>query len=276
MTRQHYVKGLGYFMDYLHLSHDAYDKLLEKDPKHIQMDICDFVTYLRKRGNASASVSVYVAAVNKFYAMNDIILNCKKIRIFMGEHEKTVEDRPYTHSEIQTLIQHASPRNKAMILLMSSAGLRIGAISTLKIKDLEPIDKYNIYKISVYSRSRKSRYFSFCTPECRKSIENYIEYRRRWEERITEESPLFRTEFNNGIKYISTDRGKQIIINILRDTGLRKPPIEGKTQRSHIMGNHGFRKFFETNAFKAGMDHMYLRRLMGQKSGLEDSYLKLS
>ena len=39
---------------------------------------------------------------------------------------------------------------------------------------------------------------------------------------------------------------------------------------------HGFRKFFETNAFKAGMDHMYLRRLMGQKSGLEDAYLKLS
>ena len=42
------------------------------------------------------------------------------------------------------------------------------------------------------------------------------------------------------------------------------------------MANHGFRKFFETNAFKAGMDNIYLRRLMGQKSGLEDSYLKLS
>ena len=42
------------------------------------------------------------------------------------------------------------------------------------------------------------------------------------------------------------------------------------------MANHGFRKFFETNAFKAGMDHMYLRRLLGQKSGLEDAYLKLS
>jgi hypothetical protein len=46
----------------------------------------------------------------------------------MGENEKTVEDRPYTHSEIQILIQHASPRNKAMILLMSSAGLRIGVM----------------------------------------------------------------------------------------------------------------------------------------------------
>ncbi len=39
---------------------------------------------------------------------------------------------------------------------------------------------------------------------------------------------------------------------------------------------HGMRKFFETNAFKVGMDHIYIRRLLGQKSGLEDSYLKLS
>jgi hypothetical protein len=39
---------------------------------------------------------------------------------------------------------------------------------------------------------------------------------------------------------------------------------------------HGFRKFFETNAFKAGMNNMYIRRLLGQKSGLEDSYLKIS
>ncbi len=67
-----------------------------------------------------------------------------------------------------------------------------------------------------------------------------------------------------------------IITKILQDTGIRKIATEGKTQRSHIMGNHGFRKFFETNAFKAGMDNMYLRRLMGQKSGLEDAYLKLS
>ena len=64
--------------------------------------------------------------------------------------------------------------------------------------------------------------------------------------------------------------------DLLVRSGLRKLCTEGKIRRSHIMANHGFRKFFETNAFKAGMDHMYLRRLMGQKSGLEDAYLKLS
>jgi hypothetical protein len=79
---------------------------------------------------------------------------------------------------------------------MSSSGCRVGAVPLLRIKDLEPIDKHGIYKITYYPKSRKYRYFSFCTPECRKEIDQYIEWRKRWGERITEESPLFRREFN--------------------------------------------------------------------------------
>jgi hypothetical protein len=61
-------------------------------------------------------------------------------------------------------------------------------------------------------------------------------------------------------------------------TGIRPLAIEGQIKHHNIMQLHGLRKFFETNAFRAGMEHMYIRRLMGQKSGLEDSYsyLKLS
>jgi hypothetical protein len=54
--------------------------------------------------------------------MNDITLNWKKIKSFTGEHEKVAEDCPYTHAEIQMIITRASLRNKAIILLMSSAG----------------------------------------------------------------------------------------------------------------------------------------------------------
>jgi integrase len=212
--------------------------------------------------------------------MNDVTLNWKKINSYQGERVKVAEDRPYTHSEIQTLVGHATLRNRAIILLMSSAGLRLGAIPLLRIKDLEPLDKYQIYKINVYAKSIKSRYFTFCTPECRREIDSYLDYRRRWTERITDESPLFRLDYN----IHKTTIAKPITVNGIRDSiasllirsGLRRLHTEGKVKRSHIMANHGFRKFFETNAFKAGMDHMYLRRLMGQKSGLEDSYLKLS
>ena len=230
---------------------------------------------------APATVSAYVAAIRKFYSMNDIQLNWDKIHSFEGEKEKQAEDRPYTHSEIQTLIQKTSPRNRAIIFLMASSGLRVGAVPLLRIMDLEPIDNYSIYKINVYTKSKKSRYFTFCSAECRKEIDSYLEWRKRWGERLQDDSPVFRKEYNTEgkiqVRPITDKAIKNFMDVLLKDTGLRKVPLENqKYQRSHIMMCHGFRKFFETNAFKAGMDHMYLRRLMGQKSGLEDAYLKLS
>jgi integrase len=268
-------------MDYLHLPPEAYDRLLDQDPKVTQMNICDYVSFLRKQNRAPATVSAYVAAVRKFYSMNDIQLNWDKIHSFEGEKEKQAEDRPYTHSEIQTLIQKTFPRNRAIILLMASSGLRVGAVPLLRIRDLEPIDNYSIYKINVYTKSKKSKYFTFCSAECRKEIDAYLEWRKRWGERLQDDSPVFRKEYNTEgkiqVRPITDKAIKNFMDVLLKDTGLRKVPLENQPyQRSHIMMCHGFRKFFETNSFKAGMDHMYLRRLMGQKSGLEDAYLKLS
>ena len=86
-TRDLYVKALGYFMKYLRLGPNDYDKLLNKDVKMIQMDICDFITAF-KNNHSSAAVCTYVAAINKFYSMNDVILNWKKINSFQGNVSK--------------------------------------------------------------------------------------------------------------------------------------------------------------------------------------------
>ena len=295
-TRKIYLAALQYFMDYLKIERDRYDKLLEKDPKLIQMDISDYITYLKDSTTlSSGSISTYISAVRKFYTMNDITtLNWEKIHSFEPDREKSVEDRPYTHAEIKRLIENTSPRNRAIILLMSSSAPRVGALSGIRIKDLESIDKYDIYKITYYPQSKKFRYFSFCTPECRRAIDDYLDYRRRWGERIAENTPLFRTDFNARnaersatSKTLSTLRMRSIIGEIARDCGMRQVsteliPIDSsvnnrkKVKRLDIMSNHGLRKFFEKQAYTAGMDHMRIRRLMGQKSGLEDSYLKLN
>jgi integrase len=272
-------------MKYLRVETEDYDLLVKKDPAHIQMDLCQWISFLRQKGKSSSTISTWVAAINKFYTMNDITtLNWKKIKSYQGEREKVTEDRPYTHSEIKLLVENTTLRNKAVILLMSSSGCRVGAVPLLRIKDLEPVDKHDIYKITYYPKSRKFRYFSFCTPECRKEIDQYIEWRKRWGEHITEESQLFRREFNPNAKNNVTNITDNAICfftnKLLRKVGIRPPTLENldqkRNRRHNIMQCHGFRKFFETNTFKAGMDNMYLRRLMGQKSGLEDAYLKLT
>jgi integrase len=267
-TLRLYQMVIRYFMDYLKLGREEYDRLLEKDPKLITIDICHFITWLSTT-HSPATIAAYVAAIQKFYTMNDISLNWKKIKSFIPEHEKVAEDRPYTHSEIKQLYDIATLRNKSLLLLMCSSGVRVGSIPIMRIKDLEPIDKYNIYKINVYPRSKKSSYFTFCTPECRHAIESYLEYRRRFGERITDESPVFRTDYNahgrivRSVKECSRIAVMRSMYRMLKDIGMRRIGLENqKYKRSIIMQCHGLRKFFETNAFKVGMDHIYIRRLL--------------
>jgi hypothetical protein len=63
--------------------------------------------------------------------MNDITLNTRRINAFMPEFHNVVEDQPYIREQIKILLDKADQRNRAIILLLTSAGLRVGAISDL-------------------------------------------------------------------------------------------------------------------------------------------------
>jgi integrase len=167
-TRADYLRSLGYYMSFLKVKlqeerNDSYEKLLQQDPKIIASDIIDFIIHLKDQKKVSpATVNSYVAAIRHFYDMNEVDLKWKKINSFKGEFYNVVEDRPYSREEIKLMVDHADIRNSSIILLMASSGMRVGAIPELKVKDLLPIDKYGIYQITVYKKSR-SKYISFCT-----------------------------------------------------------------------------------------------------------------
>lgn len=131
-TCYQYHKAIEYFMSYLRVPQQEYSKLLEPDPRIIQANIIDYISFLRK-SKSSASIMMYLSAIRKFYMLNDISLNWERIHSYEGEH---AEDRPYTHSEVQQMISHTSIRNKAIILMLWSSGVRVGAIPFMRIRDL--------------------------------------------------------------------------------------------------------------------------------------------
>jgi hypothetical protein len=51
--------------------------------------------------------------------------------------------------------------------------MRIGAINILKIKHLQNIEQYNLYKITVYENEEEDEYTTFCTPECKMAIDSF-------------------------------------------------------------------------------------------------------
>src|SRR5689334_787382 len=118
---------------------------------------------------------------------------------------------------------------------MSSAGLRRGALSYLRIRDLQRIDNYQLYKINVYKKERE-QYTTFCTPECAKYIDQYLDWRKRIGEQLKPNSPLFRIEFDTATEYnrpkaVSTHVVAFVVHRLLYKTGIRLQPKDRKSTR---------------------------------------------
>jgi hypothetical protein len=84
---------------------------------------------------------------------------------------------------------------------MASAGLRLGALPSLRVGDLIPVPKHDIYQIRVYANSKSNKHRTFCTPECRKAIDNYLDYRKSCGENITSRSPCLDVNLTNMIYF---------------------------------------------------------------------------
>ncbi|HEY7079534.1 MAG TPA: site-specific integrase [Nitrososphaeraceae archaeon] len=277
VTRREYKNKFAYFMRWCNVAN--HDNMLLFSINDLESRIRDYIIHLRHdKRLAPSTVSGYIASIVHFYEMNGFTLHWKRLKKFKAKHYSVVEDKPYTVDQIKLLVEAANLRNKCIILTMCSAGLRRGALQYLRISDLEKIDKYNLYKISVYKKEQE-QYTTFCTPECTKYIDQYLDWRQRLGEQLKPNSPVFRIEFDtvtevNRPKPVSVYLVAFMIERLLDRTGIRTPVTGDNLQRTELMQTHGFRKFFKTTSINAGVHPLYSEYLMGHRSGLTKSYFK--
>jgi integrase len=257
---------------------DNPDRLLfNGDIKAIQSTVSQYLIHLyTTKGFASSTVLFHATTLKFFYTMNDVTsLNWKKIAKVLPKARKAVEDRPYTIHEISRLLEKVDQRGKVIILLMASSGIREGAIHLLKIAHLERVQ--DIYKITVY-KNEPEEYFTFCSTECVKAIDDYFTYRERYGEIIKPYSPLIREQFNKNNeeqaanpRFVSRGNIENIIYRSINDAGIRekKNIVKGQRRVLHeVMQSHGLRKFFNTQMVTEGkMSPLYAEFLMGHKTG---------
>ncbi len=146
---------------------------------------------------------------------------------YITADEEYKQRRGYTHEEIKQLLDACSEdRIRVAILLMCSAGLRVGAIvytskeeysSTLEFGDLEERPEYGgRYKVWVYNRSKTERYWTICSCECTTMIKKYRDYRRDSGEIIKENSPLIQEQFDTDDKWAVTHPRKISLVDLNR------------------------------------------------------------
>ena len=247
---------------------------------------------LKKEGKSYSAIHNYVSATLTFFKINDVVLNTDKIARFMPENRKSNKDRSYTHQEIGRLLEVADERMRAVILLSCSSGCRIGAIPSLRISNLEKISLdpiTSIYKITVYENDREE-HFTYCTPECLKAIDQYLEMRKRYGEKISANSFVIRENFDlrdpvaiskcqkthahtlsNKIAELAVRCGIRGKIYLEQD---KKEAHVGSSYRKEVPSAHGFRKFFTTQLVNVKVNAEIREMLLGHTIGLATAYYK--
>jgi len=261
-------------------------------------------------GLSSSSTKLFLAALVHFFSINDVMINRKKISKFLGDSENKYEYRSYTIDEISKILSVQDERGKAAVLLLASTGMRVGGLSELRLKHLKRwnldshsgnINNYQyIYQIKVYASSNRSKYITFCTPECAKAIDEYLEMRQRYGEHTLKqdpqtgnwlpgETPLIIKQFDkNSFSYHKilpvepntiTDR---IVVPKLLQLGIRrKIMVTGSKTKSdsakikhEVHPCHSFRIFAISQMQRARLDKTIREMLVGHSTGLDAVYYK--
>ena len=219
------------------------------------------------------TVNNFIAPIMYFLVNNDIELNKRKVRRYFPSDESVKEDRPYSIKEIQQILSVCDLRSKALILLMVSSGIRVGATYSMQIGDLVEIrfESHRLYKVAVYARTR-DRYHTFCTPECYEAVQEYLDFRKRCGEDLKDKSPLFRKHFNkndpftiNVPHFLSEAAVVRLIDEALKKAGVKTPDA---------MRSHAFRKGFKSICEQSGMKSINIEVLMGHNIGVSGHYYR--
>lgn len=238
-TKETYLWQLEQFKKWAEIK--TYDDLIKPTDNELQILLEDYTMYLKSKISPN-SVPIYFAPIELFYVMNDKNLNFKKIRKLFPEKIKKGNDRGYTHEEIRKMIDNCKDnRTRAFVLLLASSGVRLGALTDMKIRHMQKIE--DCYCIKIYEDSLQEDHI-FTTPESAKAIDDYLTERKADYEKIHDESPLFRTIYQSGI--LNAEPCNKDSLSHIMDKLKNQRRKNTKTDRFDVAKHHGFRKFFAT------------------------------
>jgi len=268
-TREHYSYHLQRFVNHYNL--ESFDAILALETDDLKEKIEDYVILFKNDGKSHNYIRVIVFAIQSFCDSNDKMgINWKKIRKLLGKKQKPKKSRPYTTSEIKRMVHSVKAlRNKALILFLSSSGVRRGAIPELVMKNLKQMS-HGCVAVTVYEDSDEE-YVTFINKEANDALTLYFEQRTHGGETFTSGSLVFQAKHNddNGHpKPLNEASISNIILRCKVNAGVN-------FDDSPNLLCHAFRRRFNT-ILKLNPDSNtpLIERLMGHDMKLDNSYFQ--
>ena len=269
-TRITYHRFLDEFLDHCHKSSDQLASMGKGDVESL---IFDYIVHQKMRTEKDEispnSFNVIFSPVQLFLEQNDILLNWKKLKRMFPRKKPPANQAPYTDRDIQKMLScTTSLRNKAFVHFMASTACRSGAIHTMVVGDIVPIEDGAV--VTVYADDIEE-YRTCLTPEAYVALKDYFDYRSTMKYPVSTDSFLFCDRSNyKGVSYLNS---KDMVRNILVSSGLRGV-VKGRPGRTGKSQNHAFRKRFETILVNANIHQKYVEYMMGHHEKQDRHYFK--
>lgn len=226
---------------------------------------------------AHSHVRGLVFGIKKWLELNGVQVDWDRIELPPSTEIAEV-DRAPSKEELKRLLNHASSaRDRAIIYCLTSSGLRVGTLLSLKVEDVDfsypDVARFTVKRkqgrkfSSRRSGSQGRLFVSWITPEARTALQQYLKEREAQGEKVTPDSPLFTDAYYSG-KPITVEDFERVWARLLRRAGLAQ-----KSNRWYVLHVHTLRKYFRSNC--VGVDVSFREEWMGHKGVyLDVSYFR--
>lgn len=253
--------------------------LIKTGKVNVQKTIDSFIDYgLEEKDWTHKSTLTYLFGVKKWLDTNGVVTEgwWENLEMPTGSEVREI-DRAPKREELITMMNHCfSTRDRAVIEVLASSGLRIGTLLSLTIDDVD----FSFPDVAMIKVRRKTGrkfggrrkatpgrfYATFITPEAKQILQEYLKERKRAGENLTNESPLITDDYNKGT-FLTRNGYRGVWSRLLERSGLAE-----KSNRWFKLHIHTLRKYFRSNC-KA--ETSYREFWMGHKGGyLDESYFR--
>ena len=262
----HYNKNPdNYIVDVRNLDNGNRNKIKDQYEK----DITQYRNHLIKEEYSPKAIHNYISSVKMFLEHHRIDLDkmfWKKLR--QRGIEKTNDSvcnfKIPKPEDLKKILTHASTKSRAMFLLQSSSGMRIGEICNLKISDID-LD-YEFPHITLRDTKTRSKGRTRCSIEAKEAIKEWLKVRKEYLEtqknRTRKED--WKNDYENRLFPGTTKNARKMWNRLLEKSGYAKKDNTGKYPRN-LMSTHTNRKMFRNEFSKYNND--LATYLMNQRTG---------
>lgn len=269
-TFRRYIDGAKMITEYL--EYENPDKALERIKQNPTETVDDFIGYLTSEGEYTpVSIKSLYYGVRKWLISNNVKANWEFIP--RPKAVSKIKDRIPARDEIKAILNFGHIRDKAMFLSALSSGLRVGTLRQLTMKDYEPYEDLAIIHVEGGEGKKLSEgmwYWTFISPEARKTVDQYLAWRKREGEDLNDDTPLFASITEKDAFSYSTNISRQWR-RLCEKAGLNAKVENSDWLEIHL---HTLRKFFHTKCKGSGISRDYYDFWMGHTQGIDlgDAY----